>query len=164
MDVHNMHINGFLWMRSMIKDLVWGLWGRFERGKRKSEGPRTFRIVGRDVSHPYKKRLTAGVAALDKSVAEATQMRKQEHEDYAELTQMNEVDMRFSSSNGVSEPLAQPPLSYPTSEAFLPIQDPMDGPGTRGKTSGTPRAANFINFPSRSELTRASKSQFNDLE
>merc|ERR1719321_2130451 len=37
--------------------------------------------------------LTAGIAALDKSVAEATEQRKEEHADYVELMQMNEVAM-----------------------------------------------------------------------
>jgi len=35
--------------------------------------------------------LTSGIAALDKSVAEATEMRKEEHADYVEMMQMNEA-------------------------------------------------------------------------
>jgi len=35
--------------------------------------------------------LTAGIAALDKSVAEATEQRKEEHAEYVETMQMNEV-------------------------------------------------------------------------
>jgi len=35
--------------------------------------------------------LTTGIAALDKSVADATEMRKEEHADYVEMMQMNEA-------------------------------------------------------------------------
>merc|ERR1719160_1252677 len=37
--------------------------------------------------------LTAGIAALDKSVADATEMRKEEHAEYVESMQMNEAAM-----------------------------------------------------------------------
>merc|ERR1719428_2051998 len=37
--------------------------------------------------------LTAATAALDKSVAEATEMRKEEHAEYVETLQLNEVAM-----------------------------------------------------------------------
>merc|ERR1719214_132122 len=37
--------------------------------------------------------LTTGIAALDKSVADATEMRKEEHAEYVAAMQMNEVAM-----------------------------------------------------------------------